>query len=127
MSLATNPQVLRTSQQFRRVYEQGRKFHTPYFTAFFLQTDSREQRFGITVTRKIGGAVVRNRCKRRIREVIRRHYSGHSGPDFGFDMVINVRSAMIGARFADLQAAFTKTLLRCGESPGLADRTAPLR
>jgi len=130
MSLARNPQVLRTSQQFRRVYDQGRKFHTPFYTAFFLRTDSQEQRCGITVTRKIGGAVVRNRCKRRVREVIRLFYSeAHEGqiPDFGFDLVINVKSAIIGAGFTELQEAFAKTMHRCAGTPAEPDRTVPLR
>lgn len=130
MSLVQNPQMLRSNQQYRRVYDQGRKFHTPFFTAFFLRTDDHEHRFGITVTKKIGGAVIRNRCKRRIRDVIRRYLSQEtqSGiPDIGFDMVINVRSATIKAGFTELEDAFSRTMHRWAVSSAESDRALPLR
>ncbi|MBK9315923.1 MAG: ribonuclease P protein component [Acidobacteria bacterium] len=130
MSPLQNPQMLRSNQQYRRVYDQGRKFHTPFFTAFFLRSDDHAHRFGITVTKKVGGAVIRNRCKRRIRDVIRRYLSqGTQGkiPDFGFDMVINVKSATIKAGFTELEDAFTRTMHRWAESPADSDRALPLR
>ncbi|QQS45347.1 MAG: ribonuclease P protein component [Acidobacteriota bacterium] len=130
MRFSDNSQMLRTNQQYRRVYDQGRKFHTPFFTAFFMRSETRLQRFGITVTKKIGGAVIRNRCKRRIREVIRRYYLQETTagiPEIGFDMVINVKSAAIRAEFAELQEAFASALQRCLESTVESDQTVPLR
>ncbi|MBO0724053.1 MAG: ribonuclease P protein component [Blastocatellia bacterium] len=108
-------QTLSNSQQFRRVYEQGQKIHTPFFSAFFLRNDAGERRYGITVTRKIGGAVVRNRCKRRLREIVRKHElcqpcaaSGYKG----FDLVLNVKSELAKADFARLQESFARLMKR---------------
>ncbi|MBO0857517.1 MAG: ribonuclease P protein component [Chloracidobacterium sp.] len=120
-------QTLRNSQQFRRVYEQGNKIHTPFFSAFFLKNDLGERRYGITVTRKIGCAVVRNRCKRRLREIVRRHelgqscYPSCSGSGFvsgsgsgsgstGFDLVLNVKSELANADFDRLQESFARLM-----------------
>ncbi len=104
-------ETIRSSQQFRRVYAQGRKFSTPYFAAFMLKNDGPEQRLGITVTRKIGSAVVRNRCKRRLREIfrLRDRAALNSG---GFDLVINVRSEMLKADYEQLRASLTGVLTR---------------
>src|SRR5215475_8972670 len=110
-------QTLRNSQQFRRVYEQGHKIHTPFFSAFFLKNDAGERRYGITVTRKIGGAVVRNRCKRRLREIVRKHELGQacsascsaSGSN-GFDLVLNVKSELAKADFDRLQDSFARLM-----------------
>jgi ribonuclease P protein component len=112
-------QMLRNSQQFRRVYEQGHKIHTPLFSAFFLKNDAGERRYGITVTRKIGGAVVRNRCKRRLREIVRKHELCHvcaasssasSASSDGFDMVLNVKSEMVEVDFNRLQESFARMM-----------------
>jgi ribonuclease P protein component len=102
-------QTLRNSQQFRRVYEQGHKIHTPFFSAFFLRNDAGERRYGITVTRKIGCAVVRNRCKRRLREILRKYELCPSYPG-GFDLVFNVKSELAEADFNRLQESFARAM-----------------
>jgi ribonuclease P protein component len=102
-------QTLRNSRQFRRVYEQGHRIHTPFFSAFFLRNDAGERRYGITVTRKIGGAVIRNRCKRRLREIVRKYELCPSYPD-GFDLVLNVKSEMVEADFEKLQKSFARVV-----------------
>jgi ribonuclease P protein component len=106
-------QMLRNSQQFRRVYEQGHKIHTPFFSAFFTRNDAGERRYGITVTRKIGCAVVRNRCKRRFREIVRKHELGPScivSCSNGFDLVFNAKSEMAEADFNRLQESFARVM-----------------
>jgi ribonuclease P protein component len=105
-------QMLRNSQQFRRVYEQGQKIHTPFFSAFFLRNDSGDRRYGITVTRKIGGAVVRNRCKRRLREIVRKHelFPSCTACSYGFDLVFNAKSELAEADFNRLQESFARVM-----------------
>ena len=57
-------------------------------------------RVGFSVPRRIGGAVVRSRVKRRLREVIRRHWS--ELPDGG-EIVFHVYPAILGATSAELE------------------------
>src|SRR5262245_22811364 len=104
-------QTLRNSRQYRRVYERGHRIHTPFFSAFFLRNDACERRYGITVTRKIGGAVVRNRCKRRLREIVRKYELCPSYPD-GFDLVLNVKPELAEADFKQLQESFARMMSR---------------
>jgi|SRR5215813_8812109 len=111
MKASFTPQTLRNSQQFRRVYDQGQRFHTPFFSAFILRNDGGEQRFGITVTRKIGSAIIRNRCKRRLREVVRK-YEFHDVDMGGFDLVINVKAGLAEANFKQLEEAFSQVIDR---------------
>jgi len=115
MKASRKLQKLRNSQQFRRVYEQGQKFHTPFFSAFILKNDIGEQRIGITVTRKIGCAVIRNRCKRRLREIIRT-YQFEGLNSTGFDLVVNVKSGLAEADYRKLQEAFSRVMERFRDS-----------
>lgn len=108
-------QPLRSSQQFRAVYDRGARMHSHLFSLFILETTGQEARIGITVTRKIGSAVVRNRCKRRLREVARRSTVPLSAGS-GCDIVINAKAAMIKADLNEMVTAFSQTLSRYRET-----------
>jgi len=66
----------------------------PLLTARFLRTDLETTRFGLATGRKLGGAVVRNRVRRRLREVLRA-----MAPSFqpGWDVLIVARPAIVQA------------------------------
>lgn len=108
-------QTLQNSQQFRKVYEQGQNIHTSLFSAFFLKTEIGQPRVGITVTRKIGNAVVRNRCKRRLRDAIRKRFS-ECETLLAFDLVINAKSGLVEAEFSSIEEALAKVLNRFANS-----------
>lgn len=111
----TKEQKLRNSREFRAVYDKGAQFRTPYFSLFVLKNDAGVPRFGITVTRKVGCAVVRNRCRRQLRAIIQK-YLLNSPVSVGFDAVINVRSAFVGGEFTQIEDSFTRILERVHQS-----------
>ena len=73
------------------------------FLLFALPSEVGHSRIGITVTRKLGGAVVRNRIKRRVREVFRRNRSRLTPP---LDLVVNARSGIEARSYTELEAEF---------------------
>lgn len=125
MKLPKSDYRLLSSRQFRAVYERGQKFNTPFFTAFILSTDKGLQRMGLTTTRKIGGAVLRNRCRRRLREIFRlRDHSQLLG--IGCDVVFNIKPTLATADFKEIETAFSQTLIRFRRSianPSERERT----
>ena len=64
---------LRCPRAYRRVFQQGKKLSSPLFVLYVLPTSQPCSRLGLAVSKRIGSAVVRNRVKRRLREVFRRH------------------------------------------------------
>ena len=115
MNVVKKLQTVRNSRQFRQVYERGQKFYTSLFSVFILKTEGNEQRIGITVTRKVGNAVVRNRCKRRLREALRK-LLGDPAALAGFDLVVNVKSNLIEAEFGKIVEGLAKVIGRFHES-----------
>src|SRR4030042_824614 len=68
----------------------GQKLRTAHFTVFVARNGLERSRLGITASRKVGGAVVRNRFKRLVREVFRLHKGFFPK---GFDIVISARKS----------------------------------
>jgi ribonuclease P protein component len=73
-------------------------------------------RFGYTVSKKVGGAVVRNRVRRRLRALTAALAPAQVQP--GFDYVIIARTVAIERAFADLKADLDQALLRIHQAPG---------
>ena len=63
---------LRKRKDYTACYAGGRKYHTAHFIVFVEQTGS-ARKTGMAVSRRVGGAVVRNRMKRLLREFFRLH------------------------------------------------------
>ena len=98
------------AQQFRKIYQDGHRFSSPFFTAFALPNALSNPRYGVTVTRKIGNAVIRNRCKRRLRAVFQQLEAKNLSSTVGLDLVINVKTELLKAEFVSLVEAFERTL-----------------
>ena len=65
---------LNSTAEFTRVREEGRVFRGPLLTIGVVDdAETAAFRVGFITSRKIGGAVVRNRVRRRLREIVRRH------------------------------------------------------
>lgn len=64
---------LRKRRQFEILSRTGSKFQSAHFVVIRKSNDAIESRLGITVSRRVGNSVVRNRIKRQVREFFRRH------------------------------------------------------
>lgn len=64
---------LRRPREYQRVFQHGKKLVAPAFVLYILPEVEPHSRLGMAVSKRIGKAVVRNRIKRYIREVFRRH------------------------------------------------------
>ena len=100
---------LRKRREFLAVYQQGVKLSARYFYLFVLRNHHSFSRMGITVSRKVGKPVIRNRIKRQFREVYRRNKRALLP---NCDFVINVRRSAGQAKFTQLEDDFLNAAAR---------------
>lgn len=87
--------------------------------------DDGTMRIGITVTKKVGNAVVRNRIKRRFRALAREILPDHGWP--GADHVLIGREAALTSDFADLRGHLAKALAKSRSVAPGGNRSRPKR
>ena len=105
-------QRLRSSAEFRRVRElAARGWPHPLLVLFVAPNEVGRTRVGITVSGRVGNAVVRNRVRRRLREALRARYARLPG---GVDLVVSARPASAAASWVELNAALDAVLARAG-------------
>ncbi|MGP8231328.1 MAG: ribonuclease P protein component [Methylovirgula sp.] len=105
------PARLKTRAEFLRAAK-GRRLRTPCFSLqMHAQPEAsvlRPPRFGFTVTKKLGGAVLRNRIRRRLKEALRRTPALSARP--GHDYVIVAQPAALTEDFVRLQQQLSKAV-----------------
>ncbi|WP_028581141.1 ribonuclease P protein component [Desulfogranum japonicum] len=100
--------VLRKNGEFKRVYQAGRRLYGEGFAIIYLANNLPQSRLGISVQRKVGNAVRRNRIKRLVREVFRLHRAEFPQQA---DIIITVRPGITINTTADMYAAMGSVLL----------------
>ena len=111
MSAFRPEERIRRRAEFQQTYEHGARIHGRYSTVFIRPNNGSAGRLGIAATKKLGGAVQRNRAKRLIREVFRRNKIA-----FGFDVVVVPKRALLAATLVVLERDYRRTVeARVGE------------
>jgi ribonuclease P protein component len=98
---------IRRRAEFQQIYAQGVRINGRYSTVFVLANKRAIGRLGIAATKKLGGAVERNRAKRLIREVFRRNKIAP-----GLDVVVVPKRELLDASLTVLEADYLNTLER---------------
>jgi ribonuclease P protein component len=110
---------VRRRADFEQAYNAGAKVSGRYMTMFVTPNAAGVARLGVAATRRIGGAVIRNRAKRITRELFR-----HQKPSAGVDVIIVPRREFINAPYSSLEREFGALLERSARATGGAQRPA---
>jgi len=100
---------LRSRAEFTAVQSGGRRAPGKYLTLLGRPNSLGRDRLGIIASKRVGGAVERNRAKRRVRELFRRDDTRPAGAA-ELDLVVIVRSDLVDAPFESVAADFRAAL-----------------
>ena len=92
---------------FDAVYQAAKRRTSSHFTVFFRANELPFSRYGFSIKKALGGAVVRNRIRRRLREMVRLHRMELPA---GWDIVIHPKSSVATAEFVTLQTELERLL-----------------
>jgi ribonuclease P protein component len=118
---------LKRRRDFLRLQGRGDRRYGRRFIYYFRGSPTGETRIGITVSKKVGGAVTRNRIKRWVREVFRHHPEVFERP---VDLVLIAKRDVDDFSFAHIEEEFTYVVpryFRASEPPARRGRHDPSR
>ncbi len=97
--------TLKENYEFRRLYQKGASAVSPAMVLYCRKNRLGRNRLGLVSSTKLGHAVVRNRCRRRLREVYRLRT-----PELkqGYDIILVARTRTAYAPWPELQKQFVK-------------------
>ena len=103
--------TVKENYEFRRIYAKGRSGVSPYLVVYVRPNRRGRNRLGVTVSTKLGHAVVRNRVRRRLREIYRLNEAKFQP---GWDIVVVARSKAVDAPFDKLTASYLALAAKAG-------------
>ncbi len=101
---------LKLNHIFRRLYQTS-GYANSYLVLYARPNRSQQNRVGLTVSKKLGKAVVRNRVRRRLREIYRLNEELFAP---GWDIVVVARSRCVGAPFEKIKGAYLSLAEKAG-------------
>ena len=99
---------IKLSSEFKRVTTSGVKFVTPFFIAFSLNLQNTQTKLGIIASRKVGGAVKRNRSKR----VLRALFSENQQLLKNISIVLIARGSILNAKYEEIKKWMSNFMMK---------------
>lgn len=93
---------LRLTKNFEyiKVYQAGRRWSSPFFNMYIKKNSIGLTRLGVSVSKRIGNSVVRNRVKRRLKEAFKKNIGKVKK---GYDVVVSAKVPIRDADFWDIE------------------------
>ncbi len=104
-------EMLRRPADFAALQEHGTSRAHPLVVVRTMRNGLERTRFAFSTSRRLGGAVIRNRVRRRLREIVR---SLASRVEPGWDVLIVARPGCAGASYAELRDVVARLFVRAG-------------
>ena len=104
---------LKKNRDFQVVYKNGRSYANKYLVMYIMENDQNKNRLGISVSKKVGNSVKRNRARRLMKESYR-HLEENLPQHVHYDFVIIARNTISGKKCAEVEKSLLSAMKRAG-------------
>ncbi|OPX88302.1 MAG: Ribonuclease P protein component [Pelotomaculum sp. PtaB.Bin104] len=98
-------QVIKKNKDYKKIYSRGKSVADPFIVIYSLRNNSDGYRFGFTVSKKVGNAVVRNRVRRIFKEVCRLNLEKFPK---GYDYILLARKNISSRKYIQVEESLLK-------------------
>ncbi len=102
---------LRKNMEFRKVYSHGKNYWNRNLTLYVKKNNIDETRVGYTITKKIGNSVVRNKLRRRMKEIYRLNFHRI---ETGYDLVFVPKRNIVNLSYEKLDSSMIHIMRKAG-------------
>ncbi len=97
--------TVKKNDDFSKIIKTGKYYKTKYFVIYIKDNNLERYRFGISIGKKAGKAVTRNKIKRQLRTIIDKYKNDYPN---GKDYIIIVKNCFIEASFSEIELLYRK-------------------
>jgi len=98
---------LRSNEDFKKVYRNGKNYWNRNIVLYVMENELDYSRIGFSVSKKIGNSVVRNKVKRRMREICRLNFLNIED---GYDIIFIPKKNVVDIEYKELESAMLHIL-----------------
>ncbi len=88
--------ILRKSEDFTNIIKNNKSFKSKYYSIYYMKSE--KNHYGITIPKKIGNAITRNKIKRQLKNII---YNNEKNIQLGYNYVIIIKEALVFLNYAE--------------------------
>lgn len=103
--------IIKSSRDYTNIINKGSYKRSKYYSVYYLKTEE-DTKFGITIPKKTGTAVIRNKTKRRIKNIID---NNKKCVQYGYDYVIIVKKGIIDLTYQEMEIELLKLFKSIGD------------
>lgn len=102
-------EMIKKDKQFRYIYSRGKSFANKKLVVYYIKSNDEKLKIGISISKKVGKAVVRNRLRRLIKENIRLNTKIKTG----YSIIILARVGADDLDFQTMKSSINHLLKKC--------------
>lgn len=103
--------IIKSSEEYTEIINKEKSVKSKYYSIYYRK-NNKNNRYGITIPKKIGIAVIRNKTKRRIKNIID---NNKNSMQKGYDYVIIVKKGILELTYIDMERELLKLMKNIGE------------
>ena len=103
--------IIKSSDEFTEIINQSKSVKNKYYSIYYRKNNEKN-RYGITIPKKLGIAVLRNKTKRRLKNIIDNNKNAMQN---GYDYVIIVKKGILDLTFIEMEQELLNLVKKIGE------------